>query len=370
MTNKNTDEPEINNVFITTYTSGTEGMPKQIRRKLEEYMKSSRDIVEHIGIKENLRVRTIPTFSNKYLGGIFNLFITPLTCGWTLVVVEYEGLRKWANIRDIINQNGIDLMWITPSVAEIIKNKIRDLGKEIIIISGTDNLRSELKKQFERETGQMIINTYGTSENLFISAQSLENSDTESVGKILCSVKVCLKDGNSEEQQDKPGGGWREIYVKSPYSINREHENEYQDTGDIGYLGKDRNLYITGRKKEIIIISGVNYSPKAIEELIKKKVDIEECKAYEIKDKRGQSHVGLTIVNKNSDISNNQIASTIDNLMEAKLKPLQYIFKSRLERTVSGKIKISQAKEILDMDEVIQRSSLIQKNSWSKVSTT
>ena len=44
--------------------------------------------------------------------------------------------------------------------------------------------------------------------------------------------------------------------------------NKFFQTGDIGYFDKENYLYVTGRKKDIIIRGGVNIFPSDIEQIL------------------------------------------------------------------------------------------------------
>ena len=55
-------------------------------------------------------------------------------------------------------------------------------------------------------------------------------------------------------------------YYRNPDATKAIYHKGWWDTGDMGYLG-DGELYITGRKKDIIIKAGRNYYPAEIEEI-------------------------------------------------------------------------------------------------------
>ncbi len=101
-------------------------------------------------------------------------------------------------------------------------------------------------------------------------------------------VKIVVTDDGGREYDAQPGE-IGEICVKGPQvmigyygddaATAAAFNNEgYFRTGDFGYLDKDGYLYITGRKKNIIILSnGKNVYPEEIEEYLCKLDIIKEC---------------------------------------------------------------------------------------------
>lgn len=63
-------------------------------------------------------------------------------------------------------------------------------------------------------------------------------------------------------------------YLKEPQKTKEVFtEDNFFRTGDLGFLDEDKNLYIRGRLKELIITAGgENISPKNIEAFIKKEL--------------------------------------------------------------------------------------------------
>ncbi len=149
---------------------------------------------------------------------------------------------------------------------------------------GGANLQPEICKFFkEHHTG--LVNTYGLSETSAIVAVEYHNEDDfESSGTIFENQHVKI------DNPDQNGVG--EILVKGEnimlgYYRNEElthksfDENGYFRTGDLGYV-KNHKIYVTGRKKRLIILSnGENVSPDNIEKLFQKYHQISKVKVYE-----------------------------------------------------------------------------------------
>lgn len=134
-----------------------------------------------------------------------------------------------------------------------------------------------------RSVGIEILNGYGITEcSPVISVNRNEFYRDGSVGQPGRGVEVKIIDD--------------EICVKSPIVMKGYYKNQketekvltndgYFHTGDLGYIDKDGFIYITGRNKNLIILSnGENISPESIEKELLKDEGIEEVIVYE-KDK-------------------------------------------------------------------------------------
>lgn len=106
-----------------------------------------------------------------------------------------------------------------------------------------------------------INNSYGLTETGYVTIDYPKFSGNDSVGRLLSgySFKIVDDDGN-RRGIDEEG----EIYVKTPqkflgYFNNQKLTEQSIDndgfvlTGDIGKVDKDGNLYIVGRKKDVIL---------------------------------------------------------------------------------------------------------------------
>jgi long-chain acyl-CoA synthetase len=158
------------------------------------------------------------------------------------------------------------------------------------VICGGAAMDPELVDRFA-EFGITVCQGYGISECsplvCVVPYTAIRNS---SVGLPAygTQVKIVITDDGGREF-DAPVGEIGEICVKSPQVMLGYHNNPeataevfnnegYFRTGDYGCLDKDGYLYITGRKKNIIILSnGKNVYPEEIEEFLSKIECIKEC---------------------------------------------------------------------------------------------
>jgi len=151
-------------------------------------------------------------------------------------------------------------------------------GNVRLLTSGGAPLPDEIADFFAKRD-LPILQAYGLTENICVAFNTVEHLKFGTVGKPMpfCEVKIA-EDG--------------EILVKSPmmfsgYYKDAEKTAEMFDadgwlkTGDLGELDADGFLKITGRKKEIIVLSsGKNVAPALVENLVKENHLVSQCFLY------------------------------------------------------------------------------------------
>ncbi len=172
--------------------------------------------------------------------------------------------------------------------------QIRDaFGGEIkTIVTGGAPINQDIVAFFEG-MGITVLNGYGITECApLISVNRSRNVVKGSVGTVLDMDDVKIVEPNED--------GEGEICVKGPNVMLGYYKNEaataeamdeegYFRTGDYGKLTKDRILYITGRKKNLIILSnGKNVYPEEIENALISVPGVQDIIVYE-----GQSRKGM-----------------------------------------------------------------------------
>ncbi len=168
-------------------------------------------------------------------------------------------------------------------------------GGEIkTIVSGGAPINPEIVDFFD-SIGIDTLNGYGITECAPLIAVNLNGQAVpHSVGKVLDMDTVKIENPNRD------GDG--EILVKGPNVMLGYYKDEqatakaidgegFFHTGDYGKLNEDNILFITGRKKNLIILSnGKNVYPEEIENELMAMPGIQDVVVYEGKSKRGLEH--------------------------------------------------------------------------------
>jgi len=156
-------------------------------------------------------------------------------------------------------------------------------GKVRYVISGASAIDPEVPKMFTA-LGITTVQGYGLTETSpVIAAENLRIMRQGSVGVTLCNVEARI------DSPDERGIG--EIVVKGPNVMLGYYEDEEATaavlkdgwfyTGDLGKMDKDGVLYITGRKKNVIVLkNGKNIYPEEIETVINSLPYVDESIVY------------------------------------------------------------------------------------------
>ena len=157
---------------------------------------------------------------------------------------------------------------------KLFKEILDQLGGNIrFVISGAAALDKEVESALN-DFGILAVQGYGLTETApVLAAENEENMKYGSIGLPMPEVEIKIDNPNEE--------GIGEIIAKGPnimmgyYEMEEETNQVLKDgwfhTGDLGYIDKDGFIFITGRKKNVIVLkNGKNVYPEEIETIIAK----------------------------------------------------------------------------------------------------
>jgi long-chain acyl-CoA synthetase len=193
-----------------------------------------------------------------------------------------------------------------------------------------------------------LLEGYGLSEaSPVVSVNPLEGvRKVGSVGLPIPQVQVKIVDA---EGNDLPMGQEGEIAVKGPnvmlgyYRLPEATQSVLRDgwllTGDIGKLDEDGYLYILDRKKDMLLVRGINVYPREIEEVLLSHPQIVECAVIGVKDEqRGEVPKAFIVLKEGTALTEREIRRYCMERL-ARYKIPRYIeFRKSLPKTPTGKI--------------------------------
>jgi long-chain acyl-CoA synthetase len=176
--------------------------------------------------------------------------------------------------------------------------RLKDAGpddfKQIYaIISGAEPLPSTIREGFLKRFGVPIYEGYGLTETSpATNFNTPEANRPGSVGKPVPGAEVRIVD---EKGNAVPTGEVGEVWLKGPmimkgyWNLPKETSealtsDRFFKTGDLGKLDADGYLYITGRKKDMIIVAGEKAFPREIEEILMRHPSVAEAAVVGKKD--------------------------------------------------------------------------------------
>ncbi|MBK49684.1 MAG: hypothetical protein CL768_01405 [Chloroflexi bacterium] len=288
------------------FTSGTTGEPKGVILTHLNLVSNLIGTIERIKPNSNSRLMSVLPLSHMFeqMGGLF----VALYYGSS---ITYATSRQPAALTKLLKERKITTLLIVPQGLELLMNSIfreaerkgklkllhllfalskpfpifmrrmifkssvlAGLGGSIdLIISGGAALPRTLAEKWE-SIGIKIVQGYGATEaSPSISTNSIKNRNLDSVGQPLFNIDVKLDESDEilvRGPSITPG------YWNNPDVTKDSFQGEWYKTGDLGNIDANGDLYIKGRKKDMIVLSnGQNVYPEDIENVLNAQPEVE-----------------------------------------------------------------------------------------------
>jgi long-chain acyl-CoA synthetase len=264
---------------VILYTSGTSGKPKGVMLTHENLQFDAEAGIRHAELTgADVFLGVLPQFHSF---GLTALTLIPLRIGAKTVYTARFIPKK---IVELIRKHQADVFMAVPSMYGAllsVKDATAEDFKSLRLpISGGEPLSDAVFAGCMERFGFRILEGYGLTETAPCTNWCTPTRwKRYSVGQSLPDIDIIVVD---EQDRPVPPDVEGEILIhgrnvmKGYYNLPKETAEVFTTiggkrffrTGDIGKLDAEGYLFITGRKKEMLIIGGENVFPREIEEVL------------------------------------------------------------------------------------------------------
>ena len=323
----------VEEMRIMLFTSGTTSKSKAVMLSHKNIASNLMDISSVLKVREDDRFLSFLPLHHTF--ECTTGFLLPLSVGASIAFCD--GIR---HIAENIKEYDITFMVSVPvlyeNMCKKIMKSIKDQGKGTTVNVGMKvsnallkvglDIRGKLFKQVHDSLGSKLrllvaggaaldpdtektfnslginmVQGYGLTESSpVIAVEDDKYKKIGSIGKALPTLDVKIEKPNEE--------GIGELLVKGPTIMLGYYENEeatketidkegWLHTGDLAKIDKDGFIFITGRKKFVIVLkNGKNIYPEELEILINKIAGVKECFVYGKPEDDGDYKISAKIV--------------------------------------------------------------------------
>jgi acyl-coenzyme A synthetase/AMP-(fatty) acid ligase len=279
-------------------TSGSTGRPKLVIHQFEALVSSATKMSTAVAFSAE---RIHHLFPPNYMAGVLNCSVLSLVAGECLCLDGAFAFQTPLQLQASIVELQSSVAWLSPRMMAAIVARMRnDEGLRHAIrkhwrtvVSATGPLSTSTRNQFMDLTGVAVLNTYGTTEHMFISAERCP-TDTLTCGRLLDEVTGVIRGGPlAPLSVSSPTTAQLVIDLETGQEIPPEPGSQFpkRPTGDMAAWVGDL-LVIGGRSDDLMIVDGMNVAARWYEEVAMEDPRLLDAYCFAIT-AAGESHLAL-----------------------------------------------------------------------------
>lgn len=336
-------------LYRLMYTSGTTDRPKGVMHSFDNMAWKCMDHIAALGLSRDDRLMVVGPL---YHVGAFDL---PGVAVWQMggcLAVERD-FDPEATLA-LIERERITGGWMAPVMLNrclALPGRERfDLGSFRWLVGGGERTPEERIREFGTLFRRArYIDGYGLTESC--SGDTLMEAGREiekigSTGRALAHVEVAILD---DEGQALPSGETGEVclrgpkvtvgYWRDPARTASCFAQGWFRTGDVGHLDAEGFLYLTDRKKDMIISGGENIASSEVERVLYQLPQVVEAAVVGLPDERwGERVTAVVVLRPGSELTLEQLRAHCEGRLGSFKSPKQLVVREAIPRNPSGKV--------------------------------
>ena len=342
----------MDDISTILYTSGTTGRPKGALLTHRNILANAQGATEviHVSAKDRFVV-FLPLFHSF----TFTVCVVlPLVQGSMISLLP--GVRPFQRVVKSLILDRITLFVAIPTVYKILAEKdmpwiVKKLLALRLCISGAAPLPPKVIREFETAFRVPLREGYGLTEaSPVVSINPLETDRNKpgTVGLPLPGISVRVVD---DLGRDVPAGTPGELLVKGP-NVMKGYLNRPEDTaatikdgwlytGDIAAVDETGHIKIIDRKKDLIIVDGLNVYPYEVEEVLYRHAAVKDCSMIGVPHEHEEGkELGImyVVLQEGKTATAKDLREYLTEYVAHYKIPRRFIFTEELPRTATGKI--------------------------------
>jgi long-chain acyl-CoA synthetase len=330
-------------ILCLYYSSGTTGDPKGVLYSHGNKFSLISSISDAFNFKESTRHLAFLPFGHTAALN-YSVFPSLLVGGPLVIASSFEKIRS--RFFSMLSEHRIQYVQIVPTVAQtLIKLKedisTLDMSHLEYIGCGSAPLSISIQENFEKLFGLPLANLYGLSET-----GPSHFDDPNSKDWIPGSIGVPLSVNECKIAPDGEillrGANVMKGYFKNEEQTRKVLVDGWFHTGDYGYEENGRYFFLD-RKKDLVIVGGINVYPAEIEDILYSSNLLSECVVFGVPDRTQGEKIIASVVLKDQSIEHQRnceselISHCRKHLSTFKI-PSRILVIDAIPKTASGKL--------------------------------
>jgi fatty-acyl-CoA synthase len=331
------------------YTSGTTDRPKGVMLTYENMFWKSADQTLVLGLNAETRLLVVgPLY---HVGALDLPGIAVLWHGGLLSIHRnFEPEQALA----AIEAEKLNAAWFAPVMTTAIltcptRDRFDVSSLQWAIGGGEKTPEARIRSFSEYFTNARYIDAYGLTESCGGDTFMEPGREIEKIGSTGRAIAHVELEIRNDAGNRLPPGENGEIclrgpkvtqgYWKDPEKTAAAFFGDWFRTGDVGYLDEDGFLYLTDRKKDMIISGGENIASSEVERVIYELPQVRECAVIGLPDTRwGEKPVAIVVLGEGAALDLPALTDHCRTRLAGFKVPKQLIICDSLPRNPSGKI--------------------------------